>query len=141
MSESKQPCQHTRVQRLATCDGVWRAVCLDCRAKLKREPGGPLETITAQVAAEELQEAGRALRSEQPELVDHPAHYGGGVDDPYEAIKIIEAAGHLEGFCKGSAIKYLLRAGKKASEPEGRDLDKAEWYIRYWRQRLPDDKT
>lgn len=68
------------------------------------------------------------------ESIDHPQHYG-GADDPYEAIKIIEALGWLEGFCKGSALKYLVRAGDKPGESEDRDLGKAEWYIRYWRER------
>lgn len=68
------------------------------------------------------------------ESIDHPQHYG-GADDPYEAIKIIEALGWLEGFCKGSALKYLVRAGDKPGESENRDLGKAEWYIRYWRER------
>lgn len=44
------------------------------------------------------------------ETVDHPAHYGGG-DNPYEAIKVIEAWGL--GFCLGNTVKYIARAGKK----------------------------
>ena len=35
--------------------------------------------------------------------VEHPAHYG-GADNPYEAIKVIEAWGL--GFCLGNTIKY-----------------------------------
>lgn len=69
---------------------------------------------------------------EHLEKVDHPEHYG-GCDNPYETIKIIEAKGWLEGFCKGSALKYLMRAGDKPSEPEEDDLSKCEWYVRYWR--------
>lgn len=56
------------------------------------------------------------------EAVDHPAHYGGG-DNPYEAIKVIEAWGlnfHL-------TVKYIARAGKKGSRL--RDLEKARWYL------------
>lgn len=58
------------------------------------------------------------------EAVDHPPHYG-GADDPYEAIKVIEAWGL--GFCLGNALKYLSRAGKKGDRLE--DLRKARWYI------------
>lgn len=58
------------------------------------------------------------------ERVDHPAHYG-GADNPYEAIKVIEAWGL--GFCLGNTVKYISRAGKKGSAVE--DLQKARWYI------------
>jgi hypothetical protein len=60
------------------------------------------------------------------ELVDHPAHYG-GKDNPYEAIKVIEAWGL--GFCLGNAVKYLARAGKKQGAAEVEDLAKARWYL------------
>jgi hypothetical protein len=63
-----------------------------------------------------------ALRRQ--EAVDHPAHYG-GADNPYEAIRVIEAWS-LD-FCLGNAVKYVARAGKKGSEIE--DLRKAAWYI------------
>jgi hypothetical protein len=56
--------------------------------------------------------------------VNHPAHYG-GADDPYEAIKVIEALGLC--FHLGNAFKYIARAGKKGSEIE--DLKKAAWYL------------
>lgn len=58
--------------------------------------------------------------------VDHPAHYG-GADDPYEAIKVIEA--HQLGFHLGNAVKYILRAGKKPGQTEQQDLAKAIWYL------------
>lgn len=58
------------------------------------------------------------------EAVNHPAHYG-GADNPYEAIKVIEAWGL--GFCLGNAIKYIARAGKKGALVE--DLKKARWYL------------
>lgn len=56
--------------------------------------------------------------------VNHPDHYG-GADNPYEAIKVIEAWNL--GFCLGNAVKYISRAGKKGSKLE--DLKKAAWYI------------
>jgi len=56
--------------------------------------------------------------------VNHPDHYGGS-DNPYEAIKVIEAWGL--GFCLGNAIKYILRAGCKGDRVE--DLRKAVWYL------------
>jgi hypothetical protein len=56
--------------------------------------------------------------------VDHPDHYG-GADNPYEAIKVVEAWG-LD-FHLGNVIKYISRAGKKGNELE--DLKKARWYL------------
>lgn len=60
------------------------------------------------------------------ESVDHPQHYG-GEDNPYEAIKVIEATGL--GFSLGNAVKYILRAGKKNPDKEIEDLQKAAWYV------------
>ncbi len=60
------------------------------------------------------------------EAVDHPQHYG-GADNPYEAIKIIEALDL--GFCLGNALKYLVRAGHKYPDKKNEDLQKAVWYI------------
>lgn len=54
------------------------------------------------------------------DTVNHPEHYG-GEDNPYEAIKVIEA--HNLGFCLGNAVKYILRAEKKGAALE--DLKKS----------------
>lgn len=62
--------------------------------------------------------------SKPKEAVNHPAHYG-GADNPYEAIKVIEAWGL--GFCLGNTVKYINRSGKKGSQLE--DLKKARWYL------------
>ena len=65
------------------------------------------------------------------EMVDHPDHYG-GKDNPYEAIKVIEA--WKLGFCLGNTIKYISRSGKKLNLLE--DLKKAKWYLDREIQRL-----
>lgn len=64
------------------------------------------------------------MGSDQPEAVDHPAHYG-GADNAYEAIKVIEA--WELGFCLGNTVKYIARAGRKGARIE--DLKKARWYL------------
>lgn len=58
------------------------------------------------------------------ESVNHPKHYG-GEDNPYEAIKVIEAWGL--GFCLGNTVKYISRSEKKGNALE--DLKKAAWYL------------
>jgi hypothetical protein len=58
--------------------------------------------------------------------VNHPQHYG-SADNPYEAIKVIEAWGL--GFCLGNAVKYIARAGHKDPSKTIEDLEKARWYL------------
>ncbi len=58
------------------------------------------------------------------DAVNHPAHYG-GADNPYEAIKVIEAWGL--GFNLGNTVKYINRAGKKDATLQ--ELKKARWYL------------
>ena len=58
------------------------------------------------------------------DVIDHPDHYG-GAEDPYEAIKVIEA--WRLGFCLGNTVKYICRAERKADAIE--DLRKAAWYL------------
>jgi ribosomal protein L32 len=61
---------------------------------------------------------------ESTSKINHPNHYG-GADNPYEAIKVIEAWN--VGFNLGNCLKYISRAGKKGDELE--DLEKAKWYL------------
>lgn len=58
------------------------------------------------------------------EWVDSPKHYG-GKDNPYEAIKVIEAWDL--GFNLGNTVKYIARAGKKDDIVQ--ELQKAKWYL------------
>jgi hypothetical protein len=60
--------------------------------------------------------------------VSHPSHYG-GEDNPYEAIKVINA--HDLNFCLGSVVKYVIRAGKKDYETRIKDLQKAIRYLQF----------
>jgi len=60
------------------------------------------------------------------EKINHPAHYG-GAENPYEAIKVIEAWGL--GFCLGNTVKYICRAGRKLDSVRLEDLQKARWYL------------
>ena len=57
-------------------------------------------------------------------MVIHPTHYG-GKDNPYEAIKVIEA--WEAGFNLGNTLKYISRAGKKDNIIQ--DLEKALFYL------------
>lgn len=67
--------------------------------------------------------------------VNHPEHYG-GKDNPYEAIKVIEAWNL--GFNLGNSVKYISRFGKKQNKENDllQDLQKAKWYLDREIQRL-----
>jgi hypothetical protein len=58
------------------------------------------------------------------EAVNNPIHYG-GADNPYEAIKVIDAWDL--NFNLGNTVKYIARCGKKDDEIQ--ELEKAAWYL------------
>lgn len=70
-----------------------------------------------------------AANSKKPvkkDNVNHPAHYG-GENNPYEAIKVIEA--WELNFNLGNTAKYISRAGKKETSTLIEDLEKAAFYL------------
>lgn len=56
--------------------------------------------------------------------VNHPKHYSESGLEPVEVIQ----KWNLD-FFTGNALKYIARAGRKPSEPEIKDLEKAVWYL------------
>lgn len=65
-----------------------------------------------------------------PDMINHPPHYTDGppcpkCGTPVECITVTETMD----FCRGNAMKYLWRAGKKSKMGEIEDLRKARWYI------------
>jgi hypothetical protein len=58
-----------------------------------------------------------------PDMVNAPPHYVGAI----ECIDAIESLGIGQEFCRGNAIKYLWRLGKKGDSLE--DARKAQWYV------------
>lgn len=73
-----------------------------------------------------------------PESVHHPEHYG-GAENPYEAIKVIQAWDL--GYELGNAVKYIARAGKKPGTDARTDIDKAREYLTFWLERMAQDET
>jgi hypothetical protein len=87
----------------------------------------------------ELQDFADELRGDDP--VSSPSHYQLVLPtgEDVEAIDIIRATLGEEGtiaYCRGSALKYLLRAGRKDISPEAQDLRKAAWFLTYCAQLL-----
>lgn len=58
------------------------------------------------------------------DIVNHPSHY---TDGGIETIDFILGKGL--NYCRGNAIKYISRAGKKDKSKEIEDLQKAIWYL------------
>lgn len=79
-----------------------------------------------QSARNEAEHLRRHADAAGADMVNHPPHYQGKV----ECIDAIESALGADGFaayCRGNAIKYSFRAGRKG--PAGEDLAKARWYL------------
>lgn len=66
----------------------------------------------------------KARNESSNDSVNHPSHY---TDGKIEVIDFIEDK--KLNFCRGNAVKYISRAGKKDSDKEIEDLRKASWYI------------
>ena len=64
----------------------------------------------------------------ETEMVNGPQHYG-GVDNPYEVIKVCEAWGLDKDAYLFNVVKYVARAGKKDPKKELEDLKKAVFYL------------
>jgi len=62
------------------------------------------------------------------EAVKNPSYYG-GVDNPYEVIKVCEAWGLDKDAYLFNVAKYIARAGKKDPQKELEDLKKAAFYL------------
>lgn len=63
--------------------------------------------------------------------VNHPSHYA---DGKYEAIDYIKdklSSEEYIGFCKGNALKYISRHGKKKAGSKYEDLEKAVTYLNW----------
>lgn len=65
--------------------------------------------------------------SSEPEMVDHPAHYGG--DGTYEVFKVAEAWGLDRDAYLFTVLKYIARAGKKDPTKLNEDLRKARNFL------------
>lgn len=93
------------------------------RPKKTKEPELPFIGVMCRSVNDQVEEIAKEVKSN----VNNPAHYG-GKDNPYEAIKVIEATmtkEEFKGFLKGNVIKYSLRFDKKNG---AEDLHKLSWY-------------
>ena len=96
---------------------------LDWQSRNPGAVGVPAVTDTDKIAKDPRSGVERRAPS-AASVVDHPPHYNAG---GIEVIDVIEAFSLT--FATGSAVKYVLRAGRKTPDRIV-DLNKALWYLR-----------
>lgn len=73
----------------------------------------------------------KTAHTEEVDMVNHPPHYK--LSNGMESIDVIRAVlspEEYKGWCKGNALKYQFRAGKKDPAKESEDYRKAEFYLK-----------
>lgn len=68
--------------------------------------------------------------------VNNPAHYTDGKIECIDYIKDKLTPEEFKGFCKGNALKYISRAGKKNANAEAIDIQKCIWYLKKYLKEL-----
>ena len=64
------------------------------------------------------------------DAVNHPSHYTDGGIETIDYIRAKLTQEEFNGYCKGNALKYISRCGKK-SENWQEDRDKAIVYLKW----------
>lgn len=127
--------KHLFINRQWFKDGWGIADFIDNNIDFIRIDFSPLDDYYADKAVDiaatggelEYDPADVAFKRPAADMVNHPPHYQ---TDGIECIDAIRASLGLEGFvayCRGNAIKYSWRAGKKGETAQ--DLKKAAWYL------------
>ena len=73
-----------------------------------------------------------------PERIEHPAHYNTGSIEVWDAT---DEWGLGKGFNRGSAIKYIARAGEKPGSDELEDLKKAAAFLQHEIERMTRERA
>lgn len=70
-------------------------------------------------------------KMEAVDMVNHPPHYklANGTES-IDVIRAVLSPEEYKGWCKGNALKYQFRAGKKDPAKESEDYRKAEFFLR-----------
>ena len=67
------------------------------------------------------------------DAVNHPSHYCDGGIETIDYIRAKMSREEFIGYCKGNALKYISRAGKKAKNSIEKDIRKAITYLEWAR--------
>ena len=112
--------------------------CDDCR-RLNIPPSPPekeelTDTVVGQTSAD-------ISKTETVDMVNSPPHYklANGMETK-EILKQLLTPEEYRGWCKGNALKYQFRAGKKDPSKESEDYCKAQWFLNELNEVLADEK-
>lgn len=64
------------------------------------------------------------------DMVNHPKHYmlANGIESK-DVVRATLTPEEYKGWCKGNALKYQFRAGKKDPSKIKEDYEKAVWFL------------
>lgn len=64
------------------------------------------------------------------DMVNHPPHYklANGMESK-DIVQLVLTPEEYKGWCKGNALKYQFRAGKKDPNKTEEDYKKAIWFL------------
>lgn len=76
------------------------------------------------------------------DAVNHPSHYCDGGIETIDYIRSKLSTEEFIGYCRGNALKYISRAGKKSGNSATQDFEKAIVYLGWARDATKEgDKT
>ena len=83
---------------------------------------------------ESVEKNAELLSNELVDLVNSPPHYKlNGLDiESVDVVRAVLTAEEFRGWCKGNAIKYLMRLGKKDKEIQDarKSIKFLEWLVK-----------
>lgn len=96
------------------------------------EHGGPINMDCELCIDDAITGLQRIMRDNEArytkaDMVNHPPHYKSGGIEAIDYIQAKLTPEEFTGFCKGNALKYISRAGRKGNATE--DYKKAAWYL------------
>ena len=89
------------------------------------------KTVVAEATSIDVHIVDGTLNETMNDAVHHPAHYTlpGLTVESVDVIRAVLTPEEFKGWCKGNALKYSLRAGRKDPAKEVQDLAKAGVFL------------
>ena len=105
--------------------------CPECREALKHEPKATATAVVKPKAEPTVSVADAKPTDTMNDAVHHPSHYTlpGLTVESVDVIRAVLTPEEFKGWCKGNALKYSLRAGRKDPTKEVQDLAKAGVFL------------